>query len=326
MPRFAYKAVDREGKECSGLIEAPHEADALHEIGSAGLIVIDIHQAGLADKLLQRWREHKEQAQPEEDKHAEDNRTRHHRQIFCVRYSDGHTEYGVCYNLNPRNDSFYLDRVDMQGRVTSESKQVHFKDLKAILHVKSVDGEFDRTQSYVQAENLGREVVVEFNDGDVLHGYLLHQSDPNAARFAVFLKDQSTNTVSALVEKTAISGVYSTEEYARMVARRKEERASALRGSDLSQEETMGDFFFETRNYEAALEQYDMAKHKHPLCGRVQRKLLATHYNIGVQHIKRHDYVRALGIMESILQIDPANAHARKKAHQLRKVIHRTEE
>ncbi|MFP4192887.1 MAG: tetratricopeptide repeat protein, partial [Candidatus Hydrogenedentota bacterium] len=92
-------------------------------------------------------------------------------------------------------------------------------------------------------------------------------------------------------------------------------------GSDLTQEETLGDFYFETRSYEAALQQYENAHKKVGQSHRLRRKILAAEYNIGVQHIKRREYARALKWMERVLEQDPKNQHAKKKILQLRKIL-----
>jgi Tfp pilus assembly protein PilF len=129
------------------------------------------------------------------------------------------------------------------------------------------------------------------------------------------------------VEKSAVSNVFTPEEYAEHKKRLKQER-SQKEGTPtkLTQQETMGDFYFETRNYEAALEQYKEALHENPGSHRLHKKVAASNYNIGVQFIKRRQYDRALAIMEDVLRADPANGHARKKSLQLRKIIERSKQ
>ena len=85
----------------------------------------------------------------------------------------------------------------------------------------------------------------------------------------------------------------------------------------------MGDFYFETRNYSASLEQYAVAQKKYPDSKRLRRKIMASQFNIGVAFIKRRDYAQALDCMQKVLQMDPANEHAKKKYQQLRKIVER---
>ena len=83
----------------------------------------------------------------------------------------------------------------------------------------------------------------------------------------------------------------------------------------------MGDFYFETRNYDAALEQYRAAAHNFPASGRIKKKIVLATYNVGVQFIKRHQYPEALGAMEKVLEMDAHNRHATKKIVQLRRIL-----
>ena len=71
----------------------------------------------------------------------------------------------------------------------------------------------------------------------------------------------------------------------------------------------------------AALEQYRAAAAKFPQSGRIRRKVLFTQYNVGVQHIKRHEYPQALSYMEAILKVEPRNERVAKKVSQLRHII-----
>jgi tetratricopeptide (TPR) repeat protein len=135
--------------------------------------------------------------------------------------------------------------------------------------------------------------------------------------------DPTTNNISVLVEAAALKGVYSVEEFQEKKTREKEARRAQEISEDLCQEETMGDFYFETRNYPAALAQYRQAAKRYPQSHRIRRKVQASEYNIGVQHIKSREYGKALKCMEQILKADPENRHAKKKALQLRRILHR---
>lgn len=323
MSRFAYKAVDSEGRESFGIVEADTEADALSEIGRRGLFVEDVHPAHAADEWRLTWREQKEQRLAAEKKRQEQARARHPRQRLVVRYADGRTEYGVCFALNPKETSFHLDRVDEKGASTGKTVQVRFADLKAVFQVKSFDGKFDRSEHHTPPLETGDELVVEFRDGEVIRGHTQRNYDPDSPRFFLVPRDHKTNNLSVLVERKAVAHVYTPEEHKLRKDRARAERREHPRGIDLSQEETTGDFYFETRNYDAALEQYEVAIRKYPHVGRLRRKILASQYNIGVQFIKKHEYDTALVFMDKVLEADPGNSHAGKKAHQLRRIIER---
>jgi tetratricopeptide (TPR) repeat protein len=197
-----------------------------------------------------------------------------------------------------------------------------FEDLKAVFYVKSFDGKFDKSIRYRDWTPEGSELIVEFTDGETVQGYSLHSYSGNERRFHLIPKDPNSNNISIVVERTAVAGVYTPEEWEAKKARERDERRQNHESAvDLSQEETMGDFYFETRNYHGALEQYAMALKRFPQSQRLRKKILLANYNVGVQHIKRRDYAKALRSMEDVLKMDPRNAHAHKKVVQLKRII-----
>ena len=307
MPKFAYKGMDQEGKESYGVIEADSEAEALNKIGRTGLLVTEVRAANVTDEWRLKWQEQRDQFRRAEQAKQERRKAAHPRQRLVVRYLDGRRLYGVCFALNPRENSFHLDTVGDDGRTTGETVQVRFAELKAVFLVKSFDGNFDKSMRYPQVGEMGQELVAEFRDGEVIRGHTLRHYDPDDPRFHLIPRDPNTNNISVLVERD-----------------REEQRREGA--TSLTQEETMGDFYFETRNYEAALESYNEAMRGQPQSMRLRRKILAAKYNIGVQYIKRREYQQALQVMEEVHKVDPANEHAKKKILQLRKVVERERE
>lgn len=259
--------------------------------------------------------------QLEEEKKLEEHRKKPTRQRLVVRYSDGRVDHGVCFALNPEDRGFKLDRVEGDGVALGESVDVRFAELKAVFYVKSFDGKFDRSLRYKDWAPEGKEVVVEFNDGEVIRGTTLRRYSVEDRRFYLIPDDPRSNNISVLVEAAAISGVYTPEEYKAKRQQQKEERKKHQVTTDLSQEETLGDFYFETRDYPGALEQYKLAAKKTEHSQRLWKKMVYTQYNIGIQYIKHREYSQALAYMEAVLKADPSNAHAKKKALQLRKII-----
>jgi len=256
----------------------------------------------------------------EEEKRHEQVRKKHPRQLLVIRYADGRCQYGVCYALNVRDTVFYLDLVSAGGVSLEKTETVRFQDLKAVFLVKSFDGHYDKNVRYKEWTPEGTELVVEFNDGEVVRGFSLRRYDPNDLRFHLIPADPTTNNISILVERGFVKVVHTPEEYKAKVERERE----ALReqeGATLSQEETKGDFYFETRNYAAALEEYRLATAKFPQLHRLRKKTLLAQYNVGVQHIKRHEYQQALTYMEAILKVEPRNERVAKKVSQLRHII-----
>jgi len=325
VPKFAYKGMDQEGKESYGVVEAETEADALNKIGRTGLLVTEVRAANVTDEWRLKWKEQRDQFRRSEQAKQERRKAAHPRQRLVVRYLDGRRLYGVCFALNPKENSFHLDTVGEDGRTTGETVQVRFAELKAVFLVKSFDGNFDKSMRYPQVGEMGQELVAEFRDGEVIRGHTLRHYDPDDPRFHLIPRDPNTNNISVLVERTALTGAYTPEEYKEKLERDREEQRREG-ATSLTQEETMGDFYFETRNYEAALESYNEAVRGQPQSTRLRRKILAAKYNIGVQYIKRREYQQALQVMEEVQKVDPANEHAKKKILQLRKVVERERE
>lgn len=320
MAKFAYNAIDQAGKEQYGVVEGESEADALNELSRMGLYPTEVRPANITDDWRVGRREQVEARQAREERIQARAKKRHHRQRLVVRYQDGRTQYGVSFALNPKDAGFHLDETDSNGVTTGESIQVDFAELKGVFYVKSFDGKFDKNEQFREWAPEGSEVVVEFKDGEAVHGFTQHPYNPHDVRFYLIPMDNDTNNISMLIEATALKGVYTPQEYKAKRSQEKEERKQQ-RGADVTQEETMGDFYFETRNYQAAQDQYEKALAQFPQSHRLRKKKLAAFFNIGVQHIKQRNYPQALEVIEEVLRLDPGNSHAQKKVHQLRKIV-----
>jgi tetratricopeptide (TPR) repeat protein len=261
----------------------------------------------------------------EEERKQDLTRRKHMRQRLVVRFGDGRLVYGYCLALNPKDHGFHLEVVERaEGITTGTTTPVRFTDLKAVFFVKSFDGNFDKTLRYREWSPEGNQMVVEFKDGEVIRGSTLHRYEPTDARFYMVPDDPNSNNISILIEASALAGVYTPQEYELRLTQQKAETKKASDGADLSQEETLGDFDFETRNYHGALAQYQAAQKLFPQSARIRRKVLATQYNIGVQHVKRREFPQALEWMQKVLKADPENQHAQKKIIQLRRIMDKT--
>jgi len=270
-------------------------------------------------------------AKIEEERKRVEVRKRHSRHSLVVYFKDGRREQGVCHALNVRESGFHLSCEDDNGAANGRSVRIRFQDIKCVANVKSYTGKFDKTQSYQEYTPGGSDLVVEFEDGEVIEGTTVHAYDPDAQRFYFIPKDRSSNYINVLIERAALAGLYTPEEWeARKAAadeKRRQQRAEGVPSgaTPASQEETMGDFYFEQHNYTGALEQYQIAARRSPESYRLKKKLLASTLNIGIGHIKRRDYPTALKWMEKGLEIDPENDAAKRKAKQLRKIIEKTQ-
>ena len=289
MIKFAYDAVDSSGKQQFGIIEAENEEAAINIISQLGLFPTDVRKANITETLRAqiqtRVEEDRKLRQTEDQKKAEDYRKKHPRQRLVVRYLDGRVVYGICFAMNIREPLFHLDCVDVHGAATGERVTVQFTQIKAVFQVRSFDGKTDRLEGSHHATPTGPEVVVIFKDGEKVRGHLLHAFNPREERFQLLPHDPRSNNISILCEGSSVQSVMTIEEYqAKRAEAVKAEKKQAAEG-ELSQEETLGDFYFASRTYENALEQYKLAAAKTPGSHRLRKKMLAAEYNIGVQYI-----------------------------------------
>lgn len=259
----------------------------------------------------------------EEEKRHEEMRRKHPRQRLVARFKDGRCLYGVCFALNLKDSGFHLDLVDAKEAHEGKTELIQFRDLKAVFLVKSFDGKFDKSVRYREWTPEGTEMVVEFMDGEVIRGFSLHRYDAAEPRFHLIPSDPATNNISIVVEQSYVENIMTPNEYAARQEAKKQATQETPAAADTSQEETLGDFYFETRNYAAALQQFKLAEAKFPKSRRVKVKVLTAQYNVGVGYIKTHDYGKALAIMEEIHRAEPQNERIRKKVHKLRHIVNK---
>lgn len=276
-------------------------------------------------------------------------RKKHGRQHLVVHYANGKTAQGISRSMNTREAGFFLEIEDSKGILTGDTERIQFGDIKYIANVKSYSGKFDPADQHPEYNATGSPVVVRFRDGEVLDGTTMHNYVPNEPRFYLIPHDPMSNNINILIEQSAIERVFTPEEYETEKSLAKEQKAQrrkndsdlrrraadsesvddmaddAIPEPELSQEESMGDFYFETHNYPSALEQYVMARNKAPHSVRLRKKVTVSTLNIGIQYIKSREFPKALEYMEQALVLDPKNPHAKKKAKQLRKTIEKTE-
>ncbi len=257
----------------------------------------------------------------EENKRLDEKRKQHPRQRLVVRFADGQLKYGVCFAMDLSDDGFHLDLVDAAGTTLGKTEYVKFQDLKAVFQVKSFDGKFDKTVQYKIWTPEGPELVVVFGDGEIVRGFSPQRYNPNDPRFYVVSNNPMDNNISILVERRATEAVHTAQEYEGQKVRKREASKDDGVPENISHEEVTGDFHFEMRDYETALEHYQQALAKFPRLARLQKKVVLALYDVGVQHIKRHEYDKALACMERALKMAPNNEHALKKASQLRHIL-----
>ncbi len=266
----------------------------------------------------------------EEQKRAE-SRKRHSRHALIAYYKNGNREQGVCHAMNIRESGFHLTCEDDNGVATGKTARIRFSDLKFVANVKSYTGKFDKSEPFHGYTPGGVNLIVEFDDGEVLDGTTVNAYDPDAPRFYFIPKDPNSNYINVLVEAASAKQIFTPEQWAAKKAAHEEKKRQLkaegqnVQATPTSQEEVMGDFYFEQHNYTGSLEQYRIAFRRSPDSLRLKKKVLASTINVGISFIKRRDYPKALEWMEKALEIEPENDAAKRKAKQLRRVIEKTQ-
>ena len=282
-------------------------------------------------------------AKMKRDGNSDEVRKRHGRHHLIVCYLDGSKAQGTCRSLNLRSTGFYLELEDDTGISLEESLRIQFDDVKYVANVKSYTGQYDKQQRFQEYTPGGSHIVVRLRDGEVVEGTTMQAYVPDHPRFYLIPQDIHSNNINLLIERNGIDRVFEPRDYLEEVKREKEERraqkeaaAPAARGggdadetredrSELSQEESMGDFYFGTHNYPGAVEQYRLAYQANSRSPRLKKKVVVALINIGIQYIKTREYPKSLEYMDQALAVDPGNPHAKKKAKQLKKIIEKTE-
>ena len=264
---------------------------------------------------------------------TDEARKRHGRHHLLVYFKDGRKAQGTCRSMNLKEPGFFLECEDNQGISTNESIRVSFDEIKMVCNVKSYTGNFDKRESYQEYAAGGSHIIVRFFDREIVEGVTMNAYVPNNQRFYLIPRDPSSNNINILVETSAIDSVFTPEEYLAQQHEKKEKKQSTnesvteepVKDVELGQEESMGDFYFETHNYPSACEQYLLAEKQNADSPRIEKKIVVAIVNIGIQYIKTRDYRQALQYMEQALERDPDNPHAKKKAKQLKHTIEKTE-
>ncbi|MCD6288798.1 MAG: tetratricopeptide repeat protein, partial [Candidatus Hydrogenedentes bacterium] len=264
---------------------------------------------------------HKEYDKLAEEHKREARRNRRQKQRLVVRYVDGRILKGTSYTLDLNSRGFQLTPVDAR-RDVEENIPVRFADLKAVFFVRDFDGKFDPNKIEQEWVPEGSEITVFFPDGEVIEGYSLVRFNDESPRFHMIPKDRASNNISLIVERANTTRI----EHGHTADKVRAVDADEDSNEPPSQEETLGDFYFETKNYLAALPQYESAIKKHKRSLRLHRKIALTKYNVGVHHIKRKDYPEAMRFFRQVIEEEPdknskLNHEARRKLRKLERAV-----
>ncbi len=247
------------------------------------------------------------------------------KQKLVIRFSSGKILKGTSYNLDLSSIGFYLNPRESSD--TDERLFIRYPDVKAIFFVRNFDGLPEDAELEEAAEWYpeGSEILVEFSDGEVIEGFSLTQYREDSPRFHLIPTDQNTNNISILIERANTKSVRVKDTVTAvspdMEEPEPEEKAAKEVREELTQEETLGDLYLDTRDYGESLEKYLQASKKIGQTKRLKKKMALCHYNLGIVMIKRRDYVQALEHMGDVMKIFPKHPKAQKKYLQLKKAL-----
>ncbi len=115
-----------------------------------------------------------------------------------VRFLDGHLLKGTTEDFFPNRPTFHLRPAG-----SSEARDIHCKDLKAVFFVKDFAG--DRSRHEVRGFacatsdiSRGKKIAIRFKDGELVFGYTLTYM-PDRSGFFMTPADPSSNNLRAYV-------------------------------------------------------------------------------------------------------------------------------
>jgi hypothetical protein len=118
-----------------------------------------------------------------------------------VQFKDGTIMKGSTSDFLPTKSQFHLNSLD--GTV----KELDVEELKALFFVKDVEGNKDYNETYEDViQGGGRKVEVEFNDGEIITGYVLGYS-PDRQGFIMSPADLNSNNARIFVVKSSAQSV-----------------------------------------------------------------------------------------------------------------------
>lgn len=252
----------------------------------------------------------------------EEHRHRRERQRLVVHTKRGEVSYGTCFALNPEHDSFVLHVVDAEGEPLDRTQTFQFRDLKGVYYVKSYDGKLEPGTQAAEAPTTGRGVVVEFEDGEVIKGHTHQAYHEESKRFTLIPDDTECNTLSILVERSAVKALYTPEEYHDL---KKSELKSYVRehmapGKDT--EELVGDYYAERKDARRALAHYNKAYEHGGQNPVLLKKIVASEYNTALHYMREKHLNHALHHLERARKFDPQNEAVVQKIAKVRHALH----
>jgi len=257
----------------------------------------------------------------ERKRRHEELRHRTERQRLVVHTKKGEISYGSCFAMNPDHDAFVLNIVDAEGESMGRTQKFQFRDLKAVYYVKSYDGVFDRSGAEQDHRREGTGLVLEFFDGEVVKGHTHQTYHETSARFTFIPEDPDSNTLSMLVERSAVKAIHTPQAFHDL---KKDELKAYVKahlepGKDT--EEVVGDFYAAKKDARRALSHYNKAYEHGTQDAVLLKKIVASEYNTAMHYMREKHLTHALQHLERARKFDPKNEAVTQKIVKVRHAL-----
>ena len=126
---------------------------------------------------------------------------------IVARFKNGRVLKGNTQNFNPSTPNFHF--VPLDAEVGAKPEIVELRDLKAVFFVRTFEGDPKREDREFFLPNQpyqGREVQVEFIDGEILIGSTPNYT-PEMPGFFIFPADVESNTIKVFAVTSGIKHV-----------------------------------------------------------------------------------------------------------------------
>ena len=123
---------------------------------------------------------------------------------LLVKFKNNKTVQGTTYKIDPNRPSFKLQPYNPKG-LSGEEREIEFSTVKYVALVNSLTGE--KAPGTREYQPKGSEVVVTFQDSEVLRGFTLKAYSDKDPRFSVIPEDPHDNRISIIVERSAVQSM-----------------------------------------------------------------------------------------------------------------------
>jgi hypothetical protein len=137
------------------------------------------------------------------------------REKAVIRFSGGGLLKGYLLDFSP-----YISEIAVEETETAEVRKIGIEDIKAVFFVKSFEGdhEYREKKAYGTTRVKGNRVIVRFNDGESMvgflegdfpweHGFFLSRQDSGMKGFFLLPVDEDANNTKVFVLASSVKAV-----------------------------------------------------------------------------------------------------------------------